>query len=207
MDFIRQWKRVNWELHSAVGIWTVALVAMWAVTGVYFAFPAAFRSAVNRISPVAVVRPPQSDPSGPLQSARPTWRGLVDGAHRRAPGEHVARLVFPSSENSGVSRDVFPRPADTGREPQSSRPSISTGTGAVLTQPPATRRTAGDLVMAWVAPLHVGNSVATWWESPGSSSASHPGSCSSPGSSCGGRPCVRPRWIRLSQPAAEAARW
>ena len=30
-------------------------------------------------------------------------------------------------------------------------------TGAALTQPPATRRTFGDLVMAWVAPLHVGN--------------------------------------------------
>jgi hypothetical protein len=52
IDFRPQWKHVTWQLHRAIGIWTVLLVAMWAVTGAYFAFPAAFRRLVNRISPI-----------------------------------------------------------------------------------------------------------------------------------------------------------
>ena len=46
IDFTRQWKRVNWDVHSAVGFWTVVFIAMWAVTGVYFAFPSGFRGAI-----------------------------------------------------------------------------------------------------------------------------------------------------------------
>src|SRR4030095_3974012 len=88
----------NWDLHSAVGFWTMALVAMWAVTGVYFAFPSAFRGAVNALSPITVTRAPQSTPRGgrtPL-----AWRALIDQARRQVPGEHVARVVVPSSEKA-----------------------------------------------------------------------------------------------------------
>jgi uncharacterized iron-regulated membrane protein len=43
--FVRRktnWKGFNWELHSAVGFWTFALVFLWALTGVYFTFPRLF---------------------------------------------------------------------------------------------------------------------------------------------------------------------
>jgi uncharacterized iron-regulated membrane protein len=32
------WKRVNWDLHSALGIWTLAFVLLWGISGVYLAF-------------------------------------------------------------------------------------------------------------------------------------------------------------------------
>jgi uncharacterized iron-regulated membrane protein len=206
VDFHRQWKRVNWDLHSAVGISTLALVAMWAVTGVYFAFPATFRLAVNRISPIAVVRTPQSDPSGSLQSARPTWRELVDGARRRAPGQHVARVVLPSSEASAflvMFSRVQPTPVGTA---DLTSVYLDQYTGAALTQPPATRRTFGDLVMAWVAPLHVGNFggnvVRVAWLILGLA----PPLLFVTGFIMWWTRVVRPRWIRVSQPAAEAVR-
>ena len=91
---------MNWDLHSAVGFWTVSLVMMWAVTGVYFAFPTAFRSTVNRISPLTVARAPQSNPSRAGQAAAPTWRALLDEARRHAPGQFVARVVVPSSPSA-----------------------------------------------------------------------------------------------------------
>jgi uncharacterized iron-regulated membrane protein len=41
------WKRFNWDLHSAVGFWTVTLILMWGLTGAYFVFPDPFRAVIN----------------------------------------------------------------------------------------------------------------------------------------------------------------
>jgi hypothetical protein len=111
VDFSRSWRRVNWELHNAIGFWTAILIAMWAVTGVYFAFPATFRALVNELSPITVARTPQSGPD--THAPAPAWRALVDDARRRAPdGYHVARVVLPSTPTGAVSRDVLGREPD-----------------------------------------------------------------------------------------------
>jgi uncharacterized iron-regulated membrane protein len=34
-----KWRRINFDLHSAVGFWAFLFVAMWAITGAYFVFP------------------------------------------------------------------------------------------------------------------------------------------------------------------------
>jgi uncharacterized iron-regulated membrane protein len=204
VDFRRQWKRVIWDLHSAIGIWTVVLVAMWAVTGAYFAFPTTFRSIVNGISPVTVARPPLSDPSQASQSP-PTWRALIDEARRQAPDQHVARVVVPSSPTAAflvVFSRVQPTPVGSA---DLTSVYLDQYTGAVLAEPSATRRTAGDLVMAWVAPLHVGNfggnAVRVAWLIFGLS----PPALFLTGFIMWWTRVVRPRWIRLAHPAAEAA--
>jgi uncharacterized iron-regulated membrane protein len=59
------WKRINWDLHSAVGFWTFGLVFMWAFTGIYVVFPEPFQRAINRFAPldyyklIDEVKPPQ----------------------------------------------------------------------------------------------------------------------------------------------------
>jgi len=154
VDFSRSWKRINWDLHNAIGFWTAILIAMWAVTGVYFAFPAAFRAAVNRISPITVARTPQSNLDAHAQA--PTWRALIDAARRLAPaGHHVARVVLPSTPSAPflvMFSDVTPTP------PGAALTSLYLDqyTGALLTSPGA-ETSVGDAIMAWVAPLHVGN--------------------------------------------------
>ncbi len=45
------WKRVNWDLHSAVGFWTALLVLMWAVSSIYLVFPNPFSSLVDYLTP------------------------------------------------------------------------------------------------------------------------------------------------------------
>ena len=157
VDFRRQWKRVNWDLHSAVGFWTVSLVMMWAVTGVYFAFPAAFRSTVNRISPITVTRTPRSNPSRAGQAAARPWRALLDEARRHAPGQHVARVVVPSSRSAAfLVMFSTARPTPVGSA-DLTPVYLDQYTGELLAQTPPGERTAGDVIMAWVAPLHVGN--------------------------------------------------
>jgi uncharacterized iron-regulated membrane protein len=39
-------KRLNWDLHNAVGFWTFAIVFMWAITGAYLVFPMPFENAL-----------------------------------------------------------------------------------------------------------------------------------------------------------------
>jgi uncharacterized iron-regulated membrane protein len=155
VDVRRSWKRVTWDLHSAIGIWTGAAIALWAVTGASFAFPAQFRSAVNTISPLTVSRTPQSGPRG---SGPPiAWRELLARAQQERPGEHVARVVVPGTERAAflvMFSTAQPTPAG-GAELASVY--LDQHTGAVLTAPPRQERSAGDVVMAWIAPLHVGN--------------------------------------------------
>ena len=45
------WKRFNWDLHSAIGFWSFALVFMWATTGVYMVFPDPFLAVVDYLQP------------------------------------------------------------------------------------------------------------------------------------------------------------
>jgi uncharacterized iron-regulated membrane protein len=41
------WKRLNWDLHSAIGFWSVGFVVMFAVSGIYLSFPDPFHELVN----------------------------------------------------------------------------------------------------------------------------------------------------------------
>jgi uncharacterized iron-regulated membrane protein len=46
------WRRLVFDLHSAVGFWTFAILLMWGVTGGYFVFPQPFRAAVGFFTPI-----------------------------------------------------------------------------------------------------------------------------------------------------------
>jgi uncharacterized iron-regulated membrane protein len=155
VDFSRSWRRVTWELHNAIGFWTAIVIAIWAVTGLYFAFPSSFRAAVNRVSPITVARTPQSRQSG--YATAPAWRTLVDAARTYAPpGHHVARVVLPATDTAPflvMFSDVRPTPLGA----TLTSVYLDRYTGALLTSPSPDAASAGDTIMAWVAPLHVGN--------------------------------------------------
>lgn len=157
VDFSRGWRRVIWELHSATGIWTVTLIALWAITGVSFAFPRQFRSAVRSLAPVTIVQTPVSSPPASTIAARPTWSELIDTARTQVPDQHIARIVVPSS-STGAFLVMFSKTAPT---PASGADLTSVYldqySGDVLEEPSRAARTMGDVVMDWVAPLHVGN--------------------------------------------------
>ena len=46
------WRRMNWDLHSALGFWTFAFVFMWALSGVYLVFPSPFSALVDYLDPL-----------------------------------------------------------------------------------------------------------------------------------------------------------
>ena len=157
VDWKRPWKRVTWDLHSAVGVWTVVLIAMWSVTGIYFVFRTEFRSAVNWISPITVSQTPTSDPAGAGLEPRPTWRALIERARQQVPDEFVARVVVPATDQSPflvMFSEVRPTPVGPG---ELRSVYLDQFTGEPLQEPPRVARTLGDTIMTWAGPLHVGN--------------------------------------------------
>src|SRR5439155_23046410 len=42
VDWSAHFPRISWDLHSALGFWFFGFVAIWAVSGIYFAFPQPF---------------------------------------------------------------------------------------------------------------------------------------------------------------------
>lgn len=57
VDLKQNWKLFNWHLHSAVGFWTFLLVFMWALSGIYLAFPNPFQNLVDHFQPLDDSKP------------------------------------------------------------------------------------------------------------------------------------------------------
>ena len=157
VDFRRGWKRVTWELHGAAGFWTVAVLLVWALTGIYFAFPQPFRAAIDALSPLTVARVPQSQlPRGVLADAL-TPDDFVARARRYVPDARIARIVLPGSERAPFTV-VLARgthgDADTSDEVTLD---FDQHGGALLRARDNRYRSAGDTVMAWITPLHFGS--------------------------------------------------
>jgi len=154
----RQWRLVIRDLHGAVGIWTFAFLAMWALTGVAFAFPSTFRSLMGSVSPLTVTRPPSSTSADGREAL--SWNDLIARARRVQPDQHVARVVVPSSEGDPFL--VMFSPIATRAAGANLRSIyLDPYSGDVLPESTAAQRTAGDIIAAWMAPLHVGNFAGT----------------------------------------------
>jgi uncharacterized iron-regulated membrane protein len=74
------WKQLNWQLHSAVGLWMLAVVFMFGVVGVYAAFPAPFQVVVNRIAPLDFYR---LEPESMLRPAGVTFLPVAQSGAAR----------------------------------------------------------------------------------------------------------------------------
>jgi len=154
VDFSLDWRRVIWELHRAAGIWSVAFIALTAITGLSFVFPAAFRSVVSWVSPITLARAPQSSASPGDTVTPPSWPQMIDLARTHVEGKPVARVVLPFGDRGAflvMFADSSPTPAGSALTPVY----LDRYTGERLATPSATR-TWGDAVMARMTPLHVG---------------------------------------------------
>jgi uncharacterized iron-regulated membrane protein len=102
VDFRRKWKRINFDLHSAIGFWSLVFVVVWAGSGIYFTWPAGVSAAVNRLSPIVNARPPviTVDPNSEL--ARLDFHSILIKSYAIDPGTQWKGLVFPSSRRSPI---------------------------------------------------------------------------------------------------------
>ena len=45
------WPRLTWDLHSAIGFWIFVFLLIWAISGIYLAFPDPFSNLVDYLQP------------------------------------------------------------------------------------------------------------------------------------------------------------
>ena len=145
------------DVHRTIGILIVPLLIAWAVTGAYYAFPQPLRSVVNALMPLTAVQPPRSLGRASGTAAVVTPEALIARARAAVPGAQMARLVWPFGER-GTYQIVLARAvhgdADTSDEVTLYFDAYS---GALLLTRDHRARTTGDVVTAWIGPLHFGS--------------------------------------------------
>ena len=115
VDFRRSWRRLNFDLHSAAGFWTLALISFWAVSAIYFAWPREVFAFVNRISQVVNAKPPVISVTPTGQTEESDLNRIVRRAYIIDPGTTFAGVVFPFSRRAPLEI-LMRRGAGLGRE-------------------------------------------------------------------------------------------
>ena len=157
IDFGKNWKRVNWDLHNAVGFWTLAIVLMWAITGAYFAFPQQTRDIVGAFATVSVT--PAVSSKVPLDPAarRADVHELVKRAQQILPGSQVTRVSLPTAPQGTVQIAV------TRTVPQARENAdyvylyFDQFSGDLLQSRDLADGKTGDAIISWLGRLHVGS--------------------------------------------------
>ncbi len=115
VDFRFGWRRINFDLHRAAGFWTLVLLALWAVSGIYFAWTPQVFGLVNRWSPVISARPPTVVATPGPGVAPPDVDALIARASLLDPGTTWSGIFFPFSRRAPLEV-IMRRSRGTGRE-------------------------------------------------------------------------------------------
>lgn len=152
IDVHRKWSRINFDLHSMAGVWLLFFVLIWAVSGVYFVWPAGFVSLLDSITPTksAVYPAVRATSSSGKQLA---WVNLIEKAQTLNPGLRV--LELEPSLRAGAPLVIVLAPDQTFR--RATHIFFDPVTGEVLqTWTRGEGRTVGARILPWMADLHFG---------------------------------------------------
>ncbi len=163
-------RRINWNMHSAVGVWALPFLLIWSISGFYFGFTAFFEKSLNVVFPVSAqkqIAPPdekialEENQAGGMaiavmHGAKPNLDKMIQIAIAATPREdYVERIAFPDkrrptlriwlcnslSADSNTKTQVFLEPK----------------TGEVLAVAPSDAAPTGDLILQGLTRLHFGN--------------------------------------------------
>ncbi len=157
VDFRKNWKRVNWDLHNVVGFWTLLFMLMWGVTGVYLIWPQEFIKAVHAVSPVTLAAArsaryqAEPNPSGAMQDLN----AIVSTVATSQPGKHIGAIAFPARDRAPLTFYMV----DDGKETLAGADHVfyDPGTGKFLGLANRSKpQTVGDWFIWLQAPLHYG---------------------------------------------------
>lgn len=100
------WRRINFDLHSAVGFWTLIVVTMWAITGAYFIFPNVIQKPLRLFAQPATAKQSGWKPGRELLPVDM----YVEKAAKAFPNEQLAYLYLDVFRTDGqvavfLSRD------------------------------------------------------------------------------------------------------
>jgi uncharacterized iron-regulated membrane protein len=157
VDLRRSWRRINYDLHGATGFWTSLLIAFWAASGIYFAWPQQISRFVDSLSPVVNARPPAIRVTPDPDAAPPDLDSLVGRAYSTDPGTKLSGIGFPYGPRAPLEIRMR-RNGGTGREYEDTL-YFNPYTGEYLgIWRYGVNRSLGDWTIWLQAPLHFGTS-------------------------------------------------
>ncbi|HEY2038910.1 MAG TPA: PepSY-associated TM helix domain-containing protein, partial [Edaphobacter sp.] len=163
VSFRHSWRRINYDAHSAIGFWTLAIVVWWAFSGMYFGWYRQVGAAVNLVSPLKNMVPPEVPKLTPLPqgSQKATLSEILETARKASPGGHLNSLT-----NANLSEPTVMVMMDRGRPDDFSHRdlvTIDTASGRLLTNwHYGKNQSLGDWILWAMHPLHFG----TLWGLP-----------------------------------------
>ncbi|MES2220882.1 MAG: PepSY-associated TM helix domain-containing protein, partial [Acidobacteriota bacterium] len=109
VNFRLSWKRINYDLHSATGFWTLLVLSMWAVTGIYLIWAAPIQSVVGRYSSVASMNPPEFRVAASGGKPWTDMNEMIRQAERSCPDARFVGAFFPNIYTNALTLLMAPR--------------------------------------------------------------------------------------------------
>lgn len=153
VSFHRGWKRINYDLHSAIGIWTLAIVSWWGITAIYFLLPQQVSTLVNAISPLVGMKQPVAPAPTPGTSVAPL-EAILSQVPAISAG-HLSGVSLPDAPGRAVT--VYVDRRDPGDFSHRDILTFDGHTGKLLTVwHYGENKSLGDWVLWLMHPLHFG---------------------------------------------------
>jgi uncharacterized iron-regulated membrane protein len=157
VDLRRGWRRINFDLHSASGFWTLLIACFWGISGIYFAWPAASVRLINRFSPVINAKPPVIRVTPEAGFGELDLDGMVERARAMDPGTNWKAVAFPFSRRAPLEVTMR-RSGGTGREYEDIVYFNPYTGGYLATWKYGDNKSLGDWLVWSQVPLHFGTS-------------------------------------------------
>lgn len=157
VNFRLGWRRINFDLHSAAGFWSLLLISSWAVTGIYFAWPQQISQVVNSWSPTISSRPPNITVRPGGEAPQPDLDALIARAASLDPGTTWSGVFFPYSKQAPL-QIIMQRPGGEGRQYEDTVYLNPYNGEHLATWRYGVNESVGDWVIWLQVPLHFGTS-------------------------------------------------
>jgi uncharacterized iron-regulated membrane protein len=155
IGFRHNWKRINYDLHSAIGFWTLFIVFWWALSGIYFAWYRQVASAVAMVSPLRGMLSPVAKTQPKPSPDRASIDQVLTAIHQASPTGQLFSLSDPLLSGTTIYALVDLRaPGDFSHRDIIT---LSTTDARILTiWHYGQNRTASDWILWAMHPLHFG---------------------------------------------------
>ena len=95
IDFARNWRRINFDAHNAIGFWTLLIAFWWALSGIYFAWYRQVADVIAYISPLRGMVAPKLPTLPASGSGRASMEEMLTAIQQVSPGGHLFSLSDP----------------------------------------------------------------------------------------------------------------
>lgn len=155
VSFHHQWRRINYDAHSAVGFWTLLIVTWWSISGIYFGWYKQVVSAVSLVSPMRGMISPDLPPLPANSGPSASLDAILAAAQKASPQGRLFSIGDPSLQARVIYLLIDRRaPGDFSHR---DIVSVDTKTARVLTVwHYGQNQTPGDWFIWSMHPLHFG---------------------------------------------------